>query len=85
MKRIGIYMLNGFSPSPWVEMQFDSQVENPINGNDIYNKAFGTCATRRHKEFKAFFALQDPLNLVGTRKTQPNWKLQQLFKACDTH
>ena len=52
--QIGIYMLNGLYLSPRVEMKFDLQVNIPKNVNDICNKAFGTCTTRRHKDLKTF-------------------------------
>ena len=80
MRHIGIYMLNGFCPSPQVEMKFDSQERNPKNGNDICNRVFGTGKRRRHKEFKAFLAIQDPVNPVPSRKTHPNCKVQPLLK-----
>ena len=78
MNHIGIHMLNGFSASTRVEMKFDLQVKNPTNGNDICNKAFGTCSTRRHNEFKVFIYLQGSVNPVGMIHTHLNCKLQPL-------
>ena len=72
-------MLNGLCPSPQVEMKFDSQERNPTHGNDIYNRLFGTCARRRHKEFKAFLTIQDPVKPVPSMKTHPNWKVQPIL------
>ena len=80
MQHIGVYMLNGLSPSPQVLMHFDSQARDPTNENDMCHRVFGTCAKRRHKEFKCFLAVQDPVRLVPPRKTPPNWKLQPLLK-----
>ena len=59
MQHLGVYILNGISPSPQVDMKFDSQKKNPTNGSDFCYNAFGSCARRRHKEFKAFFAVQN--------------------------
>ena len=35
MKHIGVYFLQGVSPSPQVEMKFNCQATNPCNGNDM--------------------------------------------------
>ena len=60
---IGLYVLDGISPSPRVEMKFDTQNNDPVNGNDLVNESFGGApskATRRHAMFKSFFGVQDP-------------------------
>jgi len=80
MRHIGLYMLNGLCFSPQVETKFDSQERNQTNSNDMCNRVFGTYARRRHKEFKAFLAIQDPVKPVPPRKTHPNWKVQPLPK-----
>ena len=72
-------MLNGLSLSPRVDIKFDSQVKKPTNGNNICNKEFGTCATRRHNEFKEFFALQDYMKPVGLINKHLNYKLKTLL------
>ena len=41
MQHLGVYILNGLSPSPQVEMKFDLQKKNPKNGSDFCFKAFG--------------------------------------------
>ena len=79
MQHLGVYILNGLSPSPQVEMKFDLQNKNRTNGSNFCYNKFGSCARRRHKEFKAFFAVQDPMKPTLIRKTHPNWKIQVLF------
>ena len=57
MKHIGLYLLQGLSPSPQVELKFHSQSEDPVNGNDFVQKSFGGkpgISRRRHKHFKCF-------------------------------
>ena len=57
------HVLDRISPSPQVEMKFNPQSLNPVNGNDIVSEAFGGVATkalRKQKMFKAFFGFQDP-------------------------
>ena len=80
MQHLGVYILNGLSPSPQVEMNFDSQKKKPTNGSDFFKKAFGSCTRQRHKEIKAFFAVQDPVKPTPMRKSHPNWKIQVLLR-----
>ena len=35
MQHIGVYIINGLSPSPQVEMKFDFQKKNRMNGSDF--------------------------------------------------
>ena len=60
MKHIGLYFLQGLSPSPLVELKFHSQSDDPVNGNDFVHKSFGDkpgISKRRHKNFN-FFLVQ---------------------------
>ena len=57
---VGLYILQGLNPSPQVDMKFSSQNEDPIQGNDLCYRMFGSNAVLRHKQFKAFFSVQDP-------------------------
>ena len=61
-------------------MKFNCQATDPFNGNDMVYKSLGPNATRRHRHFKCFFAIQDPRLQVPTRKTHPNWKVGPLLK-----
>ena len=52
-KHLGLYILNGISPTPQVELKFASQLEDPVNGNDLCHEVFnGKEGARRHREFK---------------------------------
>jgi len=57
---IGLYILNGQSPSPQISMKFRPHHEDYVHGNDLCFKVFGRNGARRHQMFKAFFACQDP-------------------------
>ena len=57
---VGLYILQGLNPSPCVDMKFSSQNEDPIQGNDLCYHMFGSNAVLQHKQFKAFFSVQDP-------------------------
>ena len=61
-------------------MKFDLQNKNPTNGSDFCYNTFGSCARWRHKEFKAFFAVQDSVKPTPMRKSHPNWKIQVLLR-----
>ena len=81
MKHLGLYVLNGLSPSPQVEMKFKSQGEDKVNGNDFAYKAFfGVNPIKRHKEFKCFLASVDPRYATPSKKTHPNWKIDPMLK-----
>jgi Transposase IS4 len=79
-KHLGIYILNGLSPSPRVEMKFNPQSIDEVNGNDFVFRSFGSNAARRHKHFKAFFSIQDPRIISPDRSLKPNWKIEPLLK-----
>ena len=80
MKHIGLYFLNGVSPSPRVEMKMRPQSLDPFNGNDMVYNSMGSNAERRHRHFKCFFAIQDPRIATPSRKSHPNWKVEPLLK-----
>ena len=44
-----------------------------MNGNDLCHEVFGKNAEKRHKHFKAFFAVQDPRK--PNKMTHPNFKV----------
>ena len=72
---IALYILQGLNPSPQVEMKFNSQETDPVQGNDLCYHVFGCDAVRRHKQFKAFFCVQDPMKVAPPRKEQPTYKI----------
>ena len=80
MKHIGIYFLNGVSPSPRVEMKMQPQTVDPFNGNDMVYNSMGPNSERRHRHFKCFFSLQDPRIAMPSKKIHPNWKIEPLLK-----
>ena len=41
MQHIGLYLLQALSPSPQIDMKFNSQKEDPVNGNDFVHNSFG--------------------------------------------
>jgi len=57
-QHIGLYVLNGLSPSPSIELKFNK--EDNANFNMFCFEHFGSNAVRRHRQFKAFLGCQDP-------------------------
>ena len=82
MAHIGLYVLQGVSPSPQIEMKFSSQQEDPVNGNDLCHRIFGgkSKGNKRHRLFKTYFAACDPVVPTPDSKESPNWKVEKLIK-----
>jgi hypothetical protein len=78
---VALYILQGLSPSPQIKMKFLSQSMDPINGSDLCYRVFGLNASKRHKEFKAFFTIQDPRKIVPSKKTHPNFKVDPFLRS----
>ena len=77
---IGLYTLQGLNPSPQVEMKFSSQQADPVQGSDLCHGIFGDNTIKRHKQFEAFFSLQDPTKPAPTRKEHPTYKVDSFLK-----
>ena len=73
-------MLQGLNPSPQVEMKFFNQRSDPVQGSDLCHRIFGDNANKWHKQFKAFFCLQDPVKQAPTRKDRPTYKVDSFLK-----
>ena len=73
-------MLQGLNPSPQVEMKFFNQQSDPVQGSDLCHRIFGDNANKRHKQFKAFFCLQDPAKQAPARKDRPTYKVDSFLK-----
>ena len=79
-KHLAVYFVNGLNPSPQVEMKFRQQAHDPIQGNDFIWKQMGPGAKARHRHFKAFFCIQDPMKPVPTRKENPLHKVNSFLR-----
>jgi len=79
-QHLGIYILQGLNPSPRIEMKFKPDFADVVHGSNLCFNAFGPNAERRHRHFKCFFGVQDPLIQTPPRKKDPNWKVRPLFK-----
>ena len=77
-QHLGLYVLNGLSPSPGLEKKFD--YTDKANYNSFVSQNFGTNAVRRLRQFKCFFSCQDPLKAVPDRKASPLFKILSVVK-----
>ena len=61
-------------------MKFFNQQSDPVQGSDLCNRIFGDNANKQHKQFKAFFGIQDPAKQAPTRKERPFYKVDSFLK-----
>ena len=72
-KHLALYILQGLNPSPQVEQKFASQANDPVQGNDLCFRVFGSNAIHRHRHFKAFSASKiQPRRRHVARNIQPS-------------
>jgi Transposase IS4 len=75
-QHLGLYILNGLSPSPSLELKFD---KDDVANFNIFVHTNIRNGVRRHRMFKAFFACQDPRKNAPPRRTSPLFKLVPLL------
>ena len=73
MRYFGLYMLNWLNPSPQISRKFNSQLEDPVKGNEMCHNSFGPNASEQNVDFKGF------LTLVDTRTPSPTGKADPLY------
>jgi Transposase IS4 len=77
---LGLYIWNGINPSPRIDMQLKPAAEDPVHGNQYLYENIGRNGVRRFREFRAFFAVQDPRAVPPCRKSNPLFKVSQVVK-----
>ena len=78
-KMLGVYMLDGLSPTPRLEWTMQSQEKQPTHGNDRIANAIGPSYQQLYPSFRAFFAYQDPLMTPPPRAKCPNQEVHEFF------
>ena len=79
-RHLGLYILHGISPSPRIEHKFNNQKKDPVNGNDMVHRLMGPNANRRHKHWRRFMGVQDPIQINRkTKREDPLWKVRDLL------
>jgi len=79
-QHLGLYIMNGLSPSPQLDFKFDPN--DKANYNPFISENLGSTGNpqRRLKQFKAFFGCQDPLKPTPDRKASPLFKVLSIVK-----
>lgn len=75
-----VFFYNGLCPSPSVEMKLQGEETDPVQSDAFLRKCLGPNATVRFKQWKACFACQDPKVAIPSRKTHPNFKVDEYFR-----
>ncbi|MGL5935534.1 MAG: hypothetical protein ACRCZI_07915, partial [Cetobacterium sp.] len=77
---LGLYIWNGISPSPRIDMKLKSPFEDPVHGNQYLYNHIGPHGAQRFRHFRAFFACQDPRAAPPCRKANPLFKVSLVVK-----
>ena len=77
-QHLGLYIMNGLSPSPGLHRKFDEK--DAANYNPFLARNFGKQACRRVRQFRAFFSCQDPLKATPNRDDSPLFKVLPIIK-----
>jgi hypothetical protein len=75
---LGLYLLNGLSPSPSLEKKFDK--DNKANYNPFCDDNIGPNPLRRLRQFRLFFGCQDPMKPVPEKSVSPLFKVLSIVK-----
>jgi len=76
---LGLYVINGLSPSPGLERKFDPK-DNANYNAFVSRNLGGANGIRRLKQFKAFFSCQDPMKIRPRREDSPLFKVLSIVK-----
>ncbi len=76
---IGVYLLDGLSPSPWLIQKMQLQIKQPTHGNDFIASSIGPGYNQLYQSFHHFFACQDPLTVPQPKDKCPNFKVDEFF------
>jgi len=72
-QHLGLFILNGLSPSPSLNMKFDKH--DVANYNPFVSANFGANPVRRLRQFRTFFTCQDPMKPTPNRQRSPLFKV----------
>ena len=79
-KVIGVYIIDGLSPSPQLGWKMQPQSKQPSHGCDFAATCIGSGYQQLIWSFRCFFVCQDPLVTPPSREKCPNFKVDELFR-----
>ncbi len=71
---------NGLNPSPQIEMKLATELKDPIHHSAFLCRVLGPNVAHHFKEWKACFACQDLKLPIPSRKTHPNFKVDEFLR-----
>jgi hypothetical protein len=71
---------NGLNPSPRVEDKLQTEANDPVQSNPFLCRVLGPNASLRYRHWKCCFSLQDPKIPTPSRKTHPNFKVDEYLR-----
>ena len=74
-------MIQGIAPTPRIELKMKPQEKDPIYGNYFIHHYLGQSSDPRHRQFRAFFSVQDPLITTPPSKYCSKFKLEPFLKC----
>ncbi len=80
---LGVIMMDGLIPSPQMLRKFQSQEQDPVQGNNFIHRNCGADAKQRYHMFKHYFGVQDPLTTPPPCEKCPNYKVNEFFTWLD--
>ncbi len=80
LKMLGVYVLDGLSPSPQLVRKMQPQSKEPTHGNDLIVKAIGPGYHKLYWSFCHFFGVQDLLLKSLPKHECPIAKLNEFFQ-----
>ena len=76
---IGVYIIDGLSPTPELTQKMQPQSKERTHGNDFIAQHIGTGYQQMYRTFRHFFACQDPLTNPPPAHECPNYKVDELY------
>ena len=76
---LGMYIIDGLTPSPQLTWKMQDQERQPTHGNDRIEAVIVPGWLQKHRSFRHFFATQDPMMTPPPKKQCPNFKVDELF------
>ena len=77
---IGVYIIDGLSPTPELTRKMKPQSKERTHGNDFIAQHIGPGYQQMYRTFRHFFACQDPLTNPPPAHECPNYKVDEFHR-----
>ena len=79
-RQIGIYILDGVAPTPQLTFSMKPQSCDRTHGNNFVARHVGPNSDIKFKIFRHLFGCQNPMTIPPSKKTCPNFKVDEFFR-----